>query len=376
MRSGAPATSPPGLTENDIAAEVFTGGERALLDALLPALRAGSTNDVKAADKLAPLAAGALDFAALATLESCLLSGEKTDPPFAAKRGKFPTKATRDVLGALADEALDDLMDRVAAARRARLSLEAARKTLALRRFAARFLPLYEARKRDRGWLSFDDLIRKARDLLRDRTVATGCSTGSTAGSTISSWTRRRTRAPGQWEVIEHLAEEFTAGEGARTNRERTLFVVGDKKQSIYSFQGADAEAFDRMRAHFEDRLRPISPLASANSSTPSAPRPPSSPRWTAPSPPSPRAGWRPTCATTPITATCRAGSTSGRFSKPPKGRTRRLGEAGRPRVARPSPLRARARPSRRRSRRCSPAARRSRTARTGLPAASRPATS
>jgi hypothetical protein len=49
---------PPGLTEDDIAAQVFTGGERALLDALLPALRAGSANDVKAADKLASIATG------------------------------------------------------------------------------------------------------------------------------------------------------------------------------------------------------------------------------------------------------------------------------------------------------------------------------
>ncbi|HLQ18210.1 MAG TPA: 3'-5' exonuclease, partial [Tabrizicola sp.] len=31
--------------------------------------------------------------------------------------------------------------------------------------------------------------------------------------------------------------------------------VVGDKKQSIYSFQGADVAAFDRMRGHFATRL-------------------------------------------------------------------------------------------------------------------------
>lgn len=43
---------------------------------------------------------------------------------------------------------------------------------------------------------------------------------------------------------------------GARPDAERTIFVVGDKKQSIYSFQGADPDAFDRMRASFAERLK------------------------------------------------------------------------------------------------------------------------
>jgi ATP-dependent helicase/nuclease subunit A len=251
---------PPGLGEYEIAAQVFTGGERALLDAILPALRTGSTNDVKAAEKLASLAAGPLGFAALEPLEGCFLTGEKADPPFASRRGKFPTKATRDRLGPLADD-LDALMDRVEGARRTRLSLEAARKTLALRRFAARFLPLYEARKRDRGWLSFDDLIRKARDLLSHRPVASWVLFNLDGGIDHILVDEAQDTSPGQWAVIEHLAEEFAAGDGARSGRERTLFVVGDKKQSIYSFQGADAEGFDRMRHHFEERLRPVNPL-------------------------------------------------------------------------------------------------------------------
>ncbi|MCB1376008.1 MAG: UvrD-helicase domain-containing protein, partial [Rhodobacteraceae bacterium] len=60
--------------------------------------------------------------------------------------------------------------------------------------------------------------------------------------------------SPAQWQVVRALSEEFFAGEGAR-DRERTVFVVGDEKQSIYSFQGADPAAFGDMRAHFEARL-------------------------------------------------------------------------------------------------------------------------
>jgi ATP-dependent helicase/nuclease subunit A len=254
---------PAGLTPEDIAAQVFTGGERALLDALLPALRAGKSTDMKAAEKLASLAGRDLTFADLPLLEGCFLYGEDAKAgAFASKAGSFPTKDTRAALGPHLDD-LDTLMDRVAEARRIRLSLEAARKTLALRRLAARFLPLYEARKRDRGWLSFDDLIRKARDLLRDPAVADWVLYRLDGGIDHILVDEAQDTSPGQWEVIEHLAREFTSGEGARTNRERTLFVVGDKKQSIYSFQGADAEGFDRMRLHFETRLRPVNPLAS-----------------------------------------------------------------------------------------------------------------
>jgi ATP-dependent helicase/nuclease subunit A len=53
---------------------------------------------------------------------------------------------------------------------------------------------------------------------------------------------------------VARLAEEFASGQGARTDVPRTIFVVGDKKQSIYSFQGADPQGFDRMRDHFAAR--------------------------------------------------------------------------------------------------------------------------
>jgi ATP-dependent helicase/nuclease subunit A len=47
--------------------------------------------------------------------------------------------------------------------------------------------------------------------------------------------------------VIGALSDEFFAGEGARPAT-RTLFAVGDEKQSIYSFQGARPERFAQER--------------------------------------------------------------------------------------------------------------------------------
>ncbi len=50
--------------------------------------------------------------------------------------------------------------------------------------------------------------------------------------------------APEQWDIVRQLAGEFLSGAGAARQRrtDRTLFVVGDEKQSIYCFQGADPQ--------------------------------------------------------------------------------------------------------------------------------------
>jgi ATP-dependent helicase/nuclease subunit A len=56
--------------------------------------------------------------------------------------------------------------------------------------------------------------------------------------------------SPKQWEIIRLLTGEFFAGAGARAVN-RTIFAVGDEKQSIFSFQGAAPREFDAMRRTF-----------------------------------------------------------------------------------------------------------------------------
>src|SRR5581483_9948087 len=53
-----------------------------------------------------------------------------------------------------------------------------------------------------------------------------------------------------QWEIIKTIVAEFAPG-GSRPNVRRTLFAVGDEKQSIFSFQGAAPLAFAENREHF-----------------------------------------------------------------------------------------------------------------------------
>ncbi|NBV61203.1 MAG: double-strand break repair helicase AddA [Rhodobacteraceae bacterium] len=254
---------PGGCTMETVYQRVFLGTELALIAQLLPVLQAGSKNDVSAAEKLAQITGP--NGAALDILENVLLLGANAKEPFTAKIGSFPTKSTQAALGALQNQ-LEDLMRRVEDARDMRLAVQAAQRSKALHQFAAAFLPRYEARKQQLGWLDFDDLIRKARDLLTDPSVAEWVLYRLDGGIDHILVDEAQDTSPTQWKVIELLAQEFTAGAGARADAPRTIFVVGDKKQSIYSFQGADPRAFDTMKDQFSQRLQATGqPLVSSS---------------------------------------------------------------------------------------------------------------
>ncbi|MEO3417112.1 double-strand break repair helicase AddA [Roseovarius sp. CAU 1744] len=243
----------PDLSAEMVAASVFLGNEQELLDTLVPALLASGTNDRKAGDKLRDL--NALNAAALPVLEAVFLNGTGAKVPFSAKIGSFPTKACREGLAAIMPQ-VEAFMQRVDDAREARLAVEAISRTRALHDFATVFLSAYQAAKQLRGWLDFDDLILRARDLLVDPRVAAWVLFRLDGGIDHILVDEAQDTSPVQWQVIERLAQEFTSGHGSRGDMPRTIFVVGDKKQSIYSFQGADPGEFDRMRAEFATRLK------------------------------------------------------------------------------------------------------------------------
>jgi len=62
-----------------------------------------------------------------------------------------------------------------------------------------------------------------------------------------------------QWEIIEELVDEFFSGSSESEDRHRTLFMVGDFKQSIYGFQGTDPRRFIEARERFRRRSEELS---------------------------------------------------------------------------------------------------------------------
>ncbi|MEP5731276.1 MAG: double-strand break repair helicase AddA [Sulfitobacter sp.] len=243
---------PANLDARQVEKSVFLGSEQALFDELVPAMMAGSTNDIKIGKVIGDIKA--LNLAGLPTLENVFLTKGKAKPPFTAKIGSVPTKKTQKSIGHLMPE-LEALMQRVEEARDQRLALLAAEKALALHQFANAFLDRYEVAKQLRGWLDFDDLILKARALLHDKAVAAWVLYRIDGGIDHILVDEAQDTSPRQWDVIEKLADEFHSGAGARTDVARTLFVVGDKKQSIYSFQGADPREFDQKASLFEEKI-------------------------------------------------------------------------------------------------------------------------
>jgi ATP-dependent helicase/nuclease subunit A len=125
--------------------------------------------------------------------------------------------------------------------------------TAALLRLGQAILVRYERAKAQRSMLDYEDLILRTRALFALPGVAPWVLYKLDGGIDHVLVDEAQDTSPDQWSIVAALAEEFYAGLGAR-DEARTLFAVGDVKQSIYSFQGADPDAFRRMRAHFQER--------------------------------------------------------------------------------------------------------------------------
>lgn len=134
-------------------------------------------------------------------------------------------------------------------------ALAVAAKSAALIRLGAEMLGRYEDLKASRALLDYDDLIFRTRDLLRRPDIAPWVLFKLDGGLDHILVDEAQDTNPDQWSVVQSLADEFFTGESAREER-RTLFVVGDAKQSIYSFQRADPAAFEAMRGYFAERVR------------------------------------------------------------------------------------------------------------------------
>ena len=171
-------------------------------------------------------------------------------------RAAIGVKAQREADPVLFD-ALDDERDRLAALMARMGQAASAEMTHAIATLGKAVARLYEAEKRARGKLDFDDLIRAALHLLRDSEAAAWALYKLDGGLDHILIDEAQDTSPEQWAVVERIAEEFFAGGGRprRDPRPRTLFAVGDEKQSIFSFQGADPAAFARFRTLFGARI-------------------------------------------------------------------------------------------------------------------------
>ena len=128
-------------------------------------------------------------------------------------------------------------------------ALAARERTRALITIAAEVIIRYAREKERRALLDYDDLIDKTLELFA-RSSAAWVLYKLDLGIDHVLIDEAQDTSPKQWEIVRTIVSEFTPG-GARPNVRRTIFAVGDEKQSIFSFQGAAPRAFDEMRREF-----------------------------------------------------------------------------------------------------------------------------
>lgn len=205
----------------------------------------GSANDKKQAERLmAALAAAGDD-----RLETYLSVFFTDKGPRASLLTKGLRESEPSLAAALDAEALriDPLIDRVKAA-------QLRTRNEALLTIVAEVAQRYRRAKDRRGALDYDDLIVKTRAML-ERMPGSWVHYKLDRGIDHVLIDEAQDTSPQQWDIVARLVGEFHAGEGAREGATRTLFAVGDEKQSIFSFQGAVMRELDERRRFFEPKF-------------------------------------------------------------------------------------------------------------------------
>ncbi|MET0295153.1 MAG: double-strand break repair helicase AddA, partial [Phenylobacterium sp.] len=211
------------------------------------ALLAGSVTDQKAGARAAEIAEAAARGEGRPELVRALLFTGEGEP---RKR-----LATRQVPPAICDFLLaeqDRVGEALATARAARVAWD----TVYALTLAFAYVGAYEQEKGRAGALDFADLIEKTCALLASRPAAAWVLYKLDGGIDHILVDEAQDTARDQWEIVSALTGEFFAGEGRRPAGmlQRNMFVVGDEKQSIYSFQGARPELLIQQFEFHHDR--------------------------------------------------------------------------------------------------------------------------
>jgi ATP-dependent helicase/nuclease subunit A len=232
------------IARSAIAAEAATLLSPRELAHVRDVLRGGSKADARLADKVAAALSAEDERARMEALSGLFLKSDRTP------REKFLTNALK-----ARNPEIEPMLARVQgrflalwAEHQGAVVVEA---TMALIRLADAVAARYAEAKVRRAALDFDDLIARTKDLLASRGSAEWVLFKLDNGLDHILVDESQDTSPSQWKVVEALASEFFAGSGARADIVRTLFAVGDEKQSIYSFQGAAPEMFSAMGDRF-----------------------------------------------------------------------------------------------------------------------------
>ncbi|WP_418152329.1 double-strand break repair helicase AddA [Litorimonas sp. RW-G-Af-16] len=226
---------PEDETQRAVAEKLWQSLDQRDLKAIADALSQSSSTDAKRAVAIeaALEASDAMDAVQALSTMFFTKAGSPTKS-FYTKGIAEPIKTSIDQIAVHVIQAEQD--------RRGTVMLEMSRDILTV---ATRFSTLYASRKHDLRALDFSDQILLVRDLLSDAAVADWVRYKLDGGIEHILVDEAQDTSPEQWQIIDALAAPFFQDDPDRKpSNPRTLFAVGDEKQSIYSFQGADPQRF------------------------------------------------------------------------------------------------------------------------------------
>ena len=230
--------------------EAVAGFDPRTWAACAAALDQGTKTDQANATKLrAAMASPSLDIGLAALFTE---GGEGTPATWLAKTSGL--KAHEGLRMAMLNE-----QDRLEDLRRARRAANVAVDTINALVLADAYLTAYRLEKEMSGGLDFADLIEKTRTLTAHAPAAAWVLYKMDGGIAHMLVDEAQDTAPEQWEIVRALSAEFFSGAGLPTRDgalDRNMFVVGDEKQSIYSFQGAAPEILIQEFHFHRDRAR------------------------------------------------------------------------------------------------------------------------
>ncbi|HEX9881459.1 MAG TPA: double-strand break repair helicase AddA [Hyphomicrobium sp.] len=215
------------------------------LQRLRDALSGGGSNDRRLADKVATALAARAPALRVDALEAFFCTGK------GEARASLMSKAIKTDHPDL-DASLTSAQARFITLLDERKALAVVAATLALTRLAGAVLQRYGRAKARRAALDYDDLIAKTVSLLHEKQWADWVLFKLDRGIDHILVDEAQDTSREQWHVVKALAEEFFSGLGQREEA-RTVFAVGDEKQSIYSFQGAAPQMFEEMARRFAE---------------------------------------------------------------------------------------------------------------------------
>ncbi len=112
------------------------------------------------------------------------------------------------------------------------------------------YVDLYNSEKSKNALLDYNDIINLATNLLSNPNYKDWILFNLDQKIDHILVDEAQDNSISQWKIITNLCDEFFAG----NDEKRTLFVVGDVKQSIYRFQGANPHLFNYMQQYFHTK--------------------------------------------------------------------------------------------------------------------------